>query len=271
MQLKGHARAQQILLDAHYNAAGQVERQDTANGVITRWTYDPANDLLSTVKTGKTDAALCQNLAYFYDPVGNVLRIDDLSVATVYCANQRVDGHRDFTYDSLYRLASASGLEGDIPHLQPGLPQLFIPIDPGRRFNYTQFYDYDTGNNLTRLRHVRTGNNHTQTLRISPTATGEYAGPKATLSRFSRRCSMLMVTSCIYNAAHSLWCGMPATNSVRSHCLNATTVCPTMRKHTSIARVNGSARPAPAQALATRHATCQALKSAWPPTAKNCT
>lgn len=168
VQLKGHARAQPILLDAHYNAAGQVERQDTANGVTSRWTYDPANDLLSTLKTGKPDEALCQNLAYFYDPVGNVLRVEDHSVATVYCANQRVDGHRDFTYDSLYRLTSASGLEGDLPHLQPGLPAPLVPIDPGRRFNYTQFYDYDTGNNLTRLRHVRTGNNHTQTLRIDP-------------------------------------------------------------------------------------------------------
>lgn len=168
LQLRDDDTPQPILLDARYNAAGQIEQQDTANGLTSRWTYDPANHLLSTLKAGKTGEALHQNLAYFYDAMGNVLRIEDLTVAPLYFANQRVDGHRDFTYDSLYRLISASGLEGETPHLHPGLPEPVVPIDTGHRFNYTQLYDYDTGNNLTRLRHVREGNNHTQTLRIAP-------------------------------------------------------------------------------------------------------
>ncbi|MEN2393438.1 RHS repeat-associated core domain-containing protein [Pseudomonas halotolerans] len=168
LQLKDQDTPQPILLDARYNAAGQIERQETANGVISRWTYDPTNDQLSTLKAGKSGQALLQNLVYFHDPMGNVLRIEDLTIATLYFANQRMDGHRDFTYDSLYRLISATGLESETPHLHPGLPEPVVPIDTGHRFNYTQLYDYDTGNNLTRLRHVREGNNHTQALRIDP-------------------------------------------------------------------------------------------------------
>lgn len=168
LQLRDQDTPQPILLDARYNAAGQIERQDTANGVTSRWTYDPANDQLSTLKTGKPGQALLQNLTYFHDPMGNVLRIEDHTVAPLYFANQRVDGHRDFTYDSLYRLISASGFEGETPQLHPGLPEPIVPIDPGHRFNYTQLYDYDTSHNLTRLRHVRDGNNHTRTLRIDP-------------------------------------------------------------------------------------------------------
>ncbi|WP_434561529.1 RHS repeat-associated core domain-containing protein [Pseudomonas sp. Z4-20] len=168
LQLKQDAARQPLLLAAYYNAAGQIERQDAANGVISRWTYDPADGRLSTLQAGKPSEAPRQNLAYVYDPVGNVLRIEDHTVTTVHFANQRVDGHRDFTYDSLYRLTGASGFEGDTPHLQPGLPAPIIPIDPNRLFNYSQRYEYDVGNNLTRLRHVREGNNHTQIMRIDP-------------------------------------------------------------------------------------------------------
>jgi len=166
LQLRLAPAPQPILLAARYNAAGQIERQDAANGVISRWTYDPADGRLRSLQSAKPSENPRQDLAYSYDPVGNVLRIEDHTITTVHFANQRVDGHRDFTYDSLYRLTGASGFEGDTPHLQPGLPAPIIPIDPNRRFNYAQQYEYDIGGNLTRLRHVRSGNNHTQDMRI---------------------------------------------------------------------------------------------------------
>jgi insecticidal toxin complex protein TccC len=167
LQLEQDTAAQPILLAAHYNAAGQIERQEAANGVISRWTYNPFDGRLSTHQSGKPGEDLRQDLAYLYDAVGNALRVEDHTMTTVHFANQRVDGHREFIYDSLYRLTSASGFEGDTPHLQPGLPAPVVPIDPNRRFNYAQHFEYDTGNNLIQLRHVRTGNNHTQTLRIA--------------------------------------------------------------------------------------------------------
>ncbi|WP_223490681.1 RHS repeat-associated core domain-containing protein [Pseudomonas sp. A-RE-19] len=168
LELKDASQPQPVLQDRHYNAAGQIEAQTAGNGVVGTWTYDPADGRLTTLKAGKPGEALRQDLAYFYDRVGNVLRIEDHTLSTVYFANQRVDGHRDFTYDSLYRLHSASGFEAQTPHLQPGLPELIQPIDPGRRYRYTEHYEYDLGNNLIELRHIRDGNSFTHRMYIDP-------------------------------------------------------------------------------------------------------
>lgn len=162
------ATVQAVLADAHYNAAGQLIEQHASNGVISRWTYDPADGRLTRQQADLPGQPALQNLGYTYDRVGNVLAIDDLTLTPVFFANQRVDGHRAFSYDSLYQLRSASGFETDTPNLRPGLPTPITPVDTGQRYNYTQQYDYDTGGNLTTLRHVRAGNNHTQTTRIAP-------------------------------------------------------------------------------------------------------
>jgi insecticidal toxin complex protein TccC len=104
-----------------------------------------------------------QDLEYFYDPVGNITRIEDHAFQPVYFANQLVDGHRDFSYDSLYRLVSASGYDDGPLSDIPGLP---TPTDPNNRLNYTQTYTYDTGGNLVKLVHVRAGANRTVQMRI---------------------------------------------------------------------------------------------------------
>ncbi|KOY03545.1 hypothetical protein AM274_03950 [Pseudomonas nunensis] len=166
LQLKTDSQPQMILRDAQYNAAGQIEQQTAGNEVISTWTYDPADGLLKTLQSGKPGQALQQHLLYNYDRMGNVLRIADPTVDTVYFANQRVDSDREFTYDSLYRLTSASGFEAEVPNLRPGLPELISPIDPGRRYNYVEHYQYDAGNNLDELRHVRSNNTYTSRMRI---------------------------------------------------------------------------------------------------------
>ncbi|MGX1187887.1 insecticidal toxin complex protein TccC [Pseudomonas sp. F-14 TE3623] len=168
LQLAESSEPDPVMIDIRYNAAGQVIEQWAGNGVVSRSTYDPADGRLITLKAGKPGEALRQNLTYCYDRMGNVLRIEDHTLSTVYFANQQVDGHRDFTYDSLYRLHSASGFEAQTPHLQPGLPELIQPIDPGRRYRYTEHYEYDSGNNLIKLRHVRDGNTFTRRMRIDP-------------------------------------------------------------------------------------------------------
>ncbi|MBU6957733.1 toxin [Pseudomonas sp. CVAP len=166
LQLDTASARQYILKDAQYNAAGQIIEQSAGNGVIHTRGYDPAGGRLHTLKAGKPGKALCQNLEYVHDRMGNVLRIDDHTLTTVFFANQRVDGHREFSYDSLYRLTCASGFEAEKPNLQPGLPDLITPIDPGHRFNYTEHYQYDHGNNLTTVCHRRDGNNFTREMCI---------------------------------------------------------------------------------------------------------
>ncbi|WP_219095527.1 RHS repeat domain-containing protein [Pseudomonas sp. UMAB-40] len=160
--------SQYVLQDAQYNAAGQTMTQIAGNGVISRWTYCPADGRLTTLTSGKPDEALQQNLHYFYDRMDNILRIEDHTLATVYFANQRVDSHREFTYDSLYRVISARGFEAQVPNLESGLPELIVPVDPGRRFGYVEDFTYDKGNNLIKLCHQREGHSFTQHMRIDP-------------------------------------------------------------------------------------------------------
>jgi len=156
---------QPVLLAAQYNANDQIVEQLAGNRVLSQWTYDPKDGRLHTQSSRKDDGAVLQNLEYFYDRVGNITRIEDHAFQPRYFANQLIDGHRDFTYDSLYRLTSATGYDDAPPPDIPGLPQ---PGDPNNRLNYTQTYRYDNGGNLIELRHVRAGNNSTRQMFIDP-------------------------------------------------------------------------------------------------------
>lgn len=166
--LAGAIAAEPVTGENRYNAAGQIVEQLARNGVRSVHTYDPSDGRLLRLLARKGLSAPLQDLHYIYDPGGNLLRIEDHVLATVYFANQRVDGNRHFVYDSLYRLIESHGFEGDIPQQLPGLPQPVQPIDPGRRFNYSEYYRYDEGNNLIELQHVREGHNFTQQTVIDP-------------------------------------------------------------------------------------------------------
>ena len=156
---------QAVLLDAQYNANDQIVEQLAGNHILSTWTYDPADGRLHTQSSHKDGSGTLQDLEYFYDRVGNITRIEDHAFQPRYFANQRIDGHRDFTYDSLYRLTSATGYDDAPPSDIPGLPQA---IEPNNRLNYTQTYQYDNGGNLIELCHVRDGNNSTRQMFIDP-------------------------------------------------------------------------------------------------------
>ncbi|QXI05081.1 RHS repeat-associated core domain-containing protein [Pseudomonas tensinigenes] len=161
--IKDQSQWRPVLLDAQYNAADQIIEQQAGNLVLSRWTYDPADGRLHTQSSRKDTGAVLQDLEYFYDPVGNITRIEDHAFQPVYFANQLVDGHRDFSYDSLYRLVCARGYDDGPLSDIPDLPK---PTDPNNRLNYTQTYTYDTGGNLEKLVHVRAGANRTVQMRI---------------------------------------------------------------------------------------------------------
>ncbi|RON71298.1 RHS repeat-associated core domain-containing protein [Pseudomonas fluorescens] len=167
LQVKGAPESIDVLLDTQYNAAEQITEQLDGNGVCSRWTYDSASGRLHTQSSQKGSEPALQDFEYFYDPVGNITRIKDHAFGAVYFANQRVDGHRDFSYDSLYRLISASGYNDATP---PGIPGLPKPSDKKNRLNYTETYHYDLGDNLIKTVHVRAGANHTLEMAIDPTS-----------------------------------------------------------------------------------------------------
>jgi insecticidal toxin complex protein TccC len=156
---------QPVLLDAQYNANDQIIEQLAGNRVLSTWTYDPADGRLHTQSSRKDGGGILQKFEYFYDRVGNITRIEDHAFQPRYFANQLIDGHRNFAYDSLYRLTSATGHDDAPPSDIPGLPQ---PGDPNNRLNYTQTYQYDNAGNLIELCHVRAGNNSTRQMFIDP-------------------------------------------------------------------------------------------------------
>ncbi|EJM16129.1 RHS repeat-associated core domain protein containing protein [Pseudomonas sp. GM18] len=158
---------QPALEDAQYNAAGQIIEQRAGNQVVSTWTYDDANGRLTALTAGVPGQDLLQHFQYAYDRVGNVVRIDDLAFKPLYFNNQRIDGHREFTYNSLYQLIRATGHDAAPSSELPGRPS---PSDPNNHLNYTQRYEYDTGGNLIQLIHERAVGGYTHEKFIEPTS-----------------------------------------------------------------------------------------------------
>ncbi|MHC8337898.1 RHS repeat domain-containing protein [Pseudomonas sp. HLT2-19-2] len=159
--------AQALLTATDYNAAGQLLSQTAGNRVTTLATFEPDSGRLSHLSAAAPGKDLLQSLSYSYDPVGNISLLMDHLQTVGYFANQRVAPETTYTYDSLYQLVSASGREAVGASIRPGLPELISPIDPSLLLNYTQEYEYDEGGNLTVLRHQRSGNHYTRTMRIA--------------------------------------------------------------------------------------------------------
>lgn len=156
-----------IVKDLVYNAFGQVESQTAGNGVTSRALFDPASGRLTSLGASVSGSTL-QDLHYTYDAVGNVTQIEDKTQPVQFGSNQRVEAISTYTYDSLYQLTSATGREAAGSNSQPHLPSSSrTPIDARQLFNFTELYTYDTGGNLTELRHVRDRNNYTRTLNIA--------------------------------------------------------------------------------------------------------
>ncbi|MGI5413970.1 SpvB/TcaC N-terminal domain-containing protein [Streptomyces chartreusis] len=122
-------------------------------------TYDHWSQRLTRLVT-RTPQKTLQDLAYCYDPSGNVTSVADAAQPAAFFRNQRVDASSDYTYDACYRLIGATGREllgggapvahgsGDGRWLRPRAPRDVTPV--GR---YLETYRYDLVGNLTELRH----------------------------------------------------------------------------------------------------------------------
>ncbi len=134
-----------------YNAHGQVEKEVAGNGVITTLEYGPEDGRLKRLLSCLDTKATLQNLRYTYDPVGNVLSIEDAALPIRYFANQRIEPISRYRYDTLYRLVEATGWEASAVKHGPSASQT---VDPAMPCNYRQTYRYDAGNNLLELTHL---------------------------------------------------------------------------------------------------------------------
>ena len=166
--LRGQSQWQPLVSDIRYNAEGQVEEETAGNGVRTRLTYSPQDGRLMSRSARHGDQVL-QDLVYAYDPMGNVLSIEDKALPVRYFANQRIEPISRFIYDTLYQLTQATGWEAGA--LNQG-PESVDRSDPAAVSNYRQTYRYDESGNLLELTHVGAQNH----------------GHQMKVARYSNRC-----------------------------------------------------------------------------------
>ena len=191
VKLNGQLFVQQIA----YSAKGQRVLVAYGNGVMSRYAYDDKTFRLLRLRSERYSqpqadryqpvGEALQDFAYRYDLVGNILQIEDraqgsgilnnpaaASVGDTALAQLLASGNsllRQFAYDPIYRLLSATGRECDqAPDAPPWLDQPRC-TDLTRTRAYSQHYRYDALGNMQELKHQLADGNRN---RLFANATG---------------------------------------------------------------------------------------------------
>jgi RHS repeat-associated protein len=163
-RIRGEAEWITLVSDIDYNARGQREMIAYGNGASTAYRYDPLTFRLRRLRTTRSvDGALLQDMAYTYDPAGNITEIEDRAQPTIFFANVEVTPSAQYEYDAIYQLIRADGREhaGQTSQRDQADPPYFnIPHvnDTRAMRRYTERYEYDsTGNILKLIHHAESG------------------------------------------------------------------------------------------------------------------
>ncbi|EPF0317317.1 RHS repeat-associated core domain-containing protein [Enterobacter chuandaensis] len=164
-----------IISSLRYSAAGQTLSEEHGNGVVTTFTREPYSQRLIRIKTERPSGhaageKVLQDRWYEYDPTGNVLSVENHAEEYCFWRNQKVVPGNTFTYDSLYQLVSATGVEM-VSAGQQGraLPSVRVPLpaDNSIYTNYSRYYRYDRGGNLIHIRHHSPATDNSYTIRMT--------------------------------------------------------------------------------------------------------
>lgn len=156
--------------DIDYNEKGQRNKIIYGNDIITSFYYDKETFRLKRLETKRQNNDPLQDWHYTFDPVGNIIHIEDKNIPVVFFDNQKITGGSVYTYDALYQLAEATGRENnavlafngnDNWNDAPFMHQLNSG-DPMAVRNYIQSYQYDGVGNIQQMRHQAAGNNWTR-------------------------------------------------------------------------------------------------------------
>ncbi|MBK7957181.1 MAG: hypothetical protein IPK03_03185 [Bacteroidetes bacterium] len=92
-----------------HNAKGQRESISYGNGTKTKYEYDPFTYRVKRIQTNDNTPFCYQDLNYWYDAVGNIVKIKDDAQQALYYNGAVVDPILKYTYDPLYRLDTIRG------------------------------------------------------------------------------------------------------------------------------------------------------------------
>ncbi|MEO3850131.1 SpvB/TcaC N-terminal domain-containing protein [Streptomyces sp. B8F3] len=165
--VRGAGTFTEIVRDIDYDERGQRTLIEYGCRARTVFTYERDTFRLATASTSAAGGAAWQRLAYAYDPVGNVVVIDDPSQDTVFFRNTAVGARRTYTYDPVYRLVSATGREHVGQTTQPGPADVtYAPLphanDSSALRPYTETYAYDDTGNIRTVTHTASGGGWTR-------------------------------------------------------------------------------------------------------------
>ncbi|MEN5301031.1 RHS repeat-associated core domain-containing protein [Pseudomonas sp. TWI628] len=146
---------------------GAVIRQSMGNGLAELLEHDPRTHYLTRHTIMRPShhrhgPLVISDLHYVYDPVGNILTLDDKGADPQWHRNQQATGLRSYAYDTLYRLAIATGRERvPVAHygVGPSESRVWVP--------YTEIFSYDHGDNLTLIRHLAGAGDYTRKLAVA--------------------------------------------------------------------------------------------------------
>lgn len=155
LKLAGSSEPPRLLISAiHYDATGHRISEQTGNDVVSTARYAIEDGRLLQMQSRNGEGRVLQDFTYEYDPVGNIIALEDIAQPTRYFKNQRIDPVNRYVHDSLYQLVEATGSEVSQPSHGPALPGWqTTPLDPNQLRNYVQTFDYDAAGNLKSRHH----------------------------------------------------------------------------------------------------------------------
>lgn len=146
-----------------YNEKGQRTAIIYGNDVTTTYEYNEETFRLTHMQTKRANDDPLQDLHYTYDPVGNITRIQDKNIPTIFFDNRKIEGISAYTYDPQYRLIEATGREHKAQMAfdsQDNWKDLSFLKEYSQgtamswRDNaYHQFYRYDEVGNIMQMKH----------------------------------------------------------------------------------------------------------------------
>jgi RHS repeat-associated protein len=156
--------------DINYNEKGQRNKIIYGNNVETRYYYDKETFRLNRLESKRQNDDPLQDWYYTYDPAGNITHIEDKNTPDIFFKNKKISCVSNYIYDSLYRLAEATGRENDKPVSfdtkdnwnDAHFMQQMNPNDPMVIRKYIESYQYDAVGNILQMKHKADGNDWTR-------------------------------------------------------------------------------------------------------------